>query len=161
MIITDFLLKTGSISFVCAPLCAFFKKANITAEAAAPCITGLLCGAPVSARTVKELYESGRLTSEESDALLCAANPTSPAFIICAVGCGMLGSVRIGVFIWSFSFLISFLNISFNLAFYFCLLLTIITHYGFHDSKNILSVCLLILLLLFLPFLTYFHCRGL
>lgn len=109
MIITDFLVKTGSISFVCAPLCAFFKKANITAEAAAPCITGLLCGAPVSARTVKELYESGRLTSEESDALLCAANPTSPAFIICAVGCGMLGSVRIGVIIWSFSFLISFL----------------------------------------------------
>jgi sporulation integral membrane protein YlbJ len=61
---------------------------------------GILGGYPLGARTVGQLYTTGRLTQPESEALLCFCNNAGPAFILGLVGVVVFGDVRIGVWLY-------------------------------------------------------------
>lgn len=58
---------------------------------------GLIAGYPVGARTVRDLYEAGTLSKNESERLLGFCNNCGPAFLIGAAGSGVFGSTAVGL----------------------------------------------------------------
>lgn len=60
-------------------------------------ILGWLCGFPIGARCAGSLYSSGKISANEYKKIVCTASTPSPAFLISAVGVGMLGSASLGV----------------------------------------------------------------
>ncbi len=57
---------------------------------------GALCGFPLGARTVADLYASGHLSKKEAERLAALSNNTGPAFCVAGVGVSLFGSPRIG-----------------------------------------------------------------
>jgi len=64
-------------------------------------LLGLIGGYPVGARTAIALYRQGDCTREEAERLLAFCNNSGPAFILGAVGTGMLGSARAGILLYA------------------------------------------------------------
>lgn len=60
-------------------------------------ILGAVGGYPVGANAVAELREKGLLTQPDSERLLCFCINSSPAFIVGAVGSGLLHNVTAGI----------------------------------------------------------------
>ena len=58
---------------------------------------GLTGGYPMGAGYIAELVRQGEIDLDESEKLLAFCNNSGPAFMIGAVGCGVFGSVKIGV----------------------------------------------------------------
>ena len=71
-------------------------------------ICGLICGFPCGVKWALKLYEEGLISKTELEALMGLVNQPSLAFTVCAVGIGMLGSIKDGVFLY-FSIIISVL----------------------------------------------------
>lgn len=67
---------------------------------AAALFLGFLGGYPAGARMAAELWHSGLCTKDEASALASVCNNTGPAFLIGMCGCGLFGSVRLGVFLY-------------------------------------------------------------
>ncbi len=61
---------------------------------------GILGGYPLGARTVGELYRTGRLSLPEAEGLLCFCNNAGPAFILGIAGLGVFRDLRIGVWLY-------------------------------------------------------------
>lgn len=70
---------------------------DLPSEAIIPIALGFLCGFPVGAKSVGELYLRGAVSKDEAERLICFCNLPSPAFVINAVGVGMLGSKVCGI----------------------------------------------------------------
>ncbi|MBE6931272.1 MAG: sporulation protein [Ruminococcaceae bacterium] len=64
-------------------------------------LLGLIGGYPVGARTAIALYRQGTCTKEEAERLLAFCNNSGPAFILGAVGTGILGSARAGILLYA------------------------------------------------------------
>ena len=81
---------------------------------AAPVFLGMLGGYPVGARACAALYQKGRITYGEATHLLCFCNNCGPAFLISAVGGGLLKQPGVGVILFAIhifsAFLIGFLS---------------------------------------------------
>ena len=81
---------------------AFFQKAvhgifYLPGSAGAVILMSLIGGYPVGAKSIAALWKKGVLTEKQADRMLCFCVNSGPAFVITAVGCGMLGSVKSGV----------------------------------------------------------------
>ncbi len=63
-------------------------------------LLGAFGGYPVGARTVAQLYSQGRCSKEQAVKALKLCNNAGPAFVISAVGVGMLGDGRLGLRLW-------------------------------------------------------------
>jgi len=63
-------------------------------------LLGAFGGYPVGARTVAQLYSQGRCSKEQAEKALGFCNNAGPAFVISAVGSGMLGDGRLGLRLW-------------------------------------------------------------
>ena len=61
---------------------------------------GLLGGYPLGARTIGELYRTGRISRQEGEHLLCFCNNAGPAFILGIAGAGIFGDLRIGAWLY-------------------------------------------------------------
>lgn len=75
-------------------------------------LTGLICGYPLGARAVCEYYNEGSLSQSQANKLLLCTSNASPAFLVLAVGKGMLGDELWGMkllLIQSFGALLIFL----------------------------------------------------
>lgn len=79
------LLGGGLSKALCIPRCAV-----------AAYICGNLCGFPIGARSIGELYLSGRIDRQRSELLLPICSNPSAAFIIGFVG-GLFGSLKCGI----------------------------------------------------------------
>lgn len=79
------------------PVCRMF---GIGKSCCTPIILGWLCGFPVGAKCASELLSSSSVTLEEYKRILCISSTPSPAFLIGAVGSGMLGNTTLGVLIY-------------------------------------------------------------
>lgn len=97
------LVLSGGIDVISDVSEILLHKANFNKNALIPCLIGILCGFPTGAVYTKALYEQGKITKNEADVILIGSNCASPAFVISAVGKGMLGSASIGFLIWSVS----------------------------------------------------------
>jgi len=72
---------------------------NVPGCASFALLLGVTSGYPVGAKITSDLRNDGLLTKEEAERLLAFTNNSGPLFIVGAVGTGMYGSSRIGIFL--------------------------------------------------------------
>ena len=65
--------------------------------AGAAILMSLIGGYPVGAKGIAGLWKQGALTDEQAARMLCFCVNSGPAFVLTAVGCGMLGSIKSGL----------------------------------------------------------------
>lgn len=78
---------------------------------------GVTSGYPVGAKITCDMRNNGLLTKTEAERLLTFTNNSGPLFIIGAVGTGMLGSAKLGIFLFLCHFA-SCLTVGFLFRFY-------------------------------------------
>ena len=93
-------------SFLAKPFAFFFRTSR---EGAAAYLYGLIFGFPLGIKIVADGYKEGSISKEEAERLLLFSNNTGPAFLIGAVGVGLLGSAKAGLFLYLTEWLVSFL----------------------------------------------------
>ena len=82
MILTNVLIYTGAAEYLSDPLRIFWKKAfGISPSGACAFLLGLLCGYPMGAKTVSDLYSCKRINKQEAEYLLTFTNHASPVFV--------------------------------------------------------------------------------
>ena len=64
-------------------------------------LLGSVCGFPLGVKCAVEKYKAGEIEKEECEELIGFVNNPSLAFVISGVGLGMMGSARIGIFLYS------------------------------------------------------------
>ena len=108
---------TGSAAFeflgkICSPLKKVF---NLSGKGICVIFLSLISGYPVGAKLVKGLYEQNEISESEAKMLVCCCTNPGPAFVILAVGKGMLGSAKAGCLLFlSGTFACLLLNIIFK-----------------------------------------------
>ncbi len=80
---------------------------GVPGAAACPVVLGALCGFPTGARAAAALYDTGALSKKQCTRLLTFINNPSSAYMISAVGASLLGSRRLGLWLWGISLLCS------------------------------------------------------
>ncbi len=96
-----------------AKIMPFFFSVNGNLSAAF--IIGFCGGYPTGAVTVAELYSKKLCTKQEAERALAFCNNTGPAFIVGAVGIGLLGNVKAGLMLFLIHILSAFfVGISFR-----------------------------------------------
>lgn len=85
----------------------FHRLFGVGTDGATAIFLGWLCGFPVGARCAANLYEEKRIDGGEYKKLVCISSTPSPAFLIGAVGSGMLGSVSLGIALYTVSLISS------------------------------------------------------
>jgi len=80
-------------------------------------VMGILSGYPVGAKITCDLKNNGELDKVEAERLLAFTNNSGPLFIIGAVGTGMYGSPRLGIFIY-ICHLLACITVGFIFRFY-------------------------------------------
>ncbi len=83
----------------------FFSKAmhplfGVSGAGALAFALGIISGYPVGAVCAASLYTAGECSKTEAEKLLAFCNNSGPMFIIGAVGTGMLGNYKLGVFLY-------------------------------------------------------------
>ena len=82
LILTGILLKTGNIPQILEPLTPFWKHFfGISPAGAYVLILGFLCGYPMGAKLVHDLYINHQISQREGEYLLTFSCNASPAFI--------------------------------------------------------------------------------
>ncbi len=76
------------------------KLFGVSGAAFSALLFGILCGAPVGAKTALTLYRTGELSREETESVLCFCNYPSLPFVVFVVGGGMLGDRKTGLFLY-------------------------------------------------------------
>ena len=103
MILSDLLLFVLRFERIASLRALFSKLFKINGYAITVFLTGLISGFPIGAKLARELYKSGKISKNECERLIGFSNNASPAFVISGIGAGLLGSVKIGVFIYLIS----------------------------------------------------------
>lgn len=102
MVLSSYIIKSDVLSPVYRtlyPITRFlFKQADCSI---AVIIMGLIGGFPVGAKMTSMLYENGRISKNEAQRLCMFCVNGGPAFIITAIGVGMLGSSRVGIIMFA------------------------------------------------------------
>jgi len=73
---------------------------NVPGCGSFPLLMGITSGYPVGAKITCDFRENGDLTKSEAEKLLAYTNNSGPLFIIGAVGSGMLGSNKAGIYLY-------------------------------------------------------------
>ena len=108
MVLSSIAIESGALRALCKlPARLFLRAFKISEDATSAVIIGWLCGFPVGARSLCELYASERISFSEYKRCVCIASTPSPAFLIGAVGKETFGSPLVGVVLYVLSILIS------------------------------------------------------
>ena len=70
---------------------------KISPSGASALIMGFVGGYPAGAAYIAELEKDSAISAQEGEKLIAFCNNSGPAFIVGVIGCGIFGSVRIGV----------------------------------------------------------------
>lgn len=104
MVVSSLMVKSGAGTAIFRvlekPLGALF---GVGRECCAPIMLGWLCGFPVGAKCASELYKSDKICKAEYTRVLCISSTPSPAFLIGAVGKGMLDDTGLGLWLYALS----------------------------------------------------------
>lgn len=81
-----------------------FKKVmnvtfNVSERGAYPFLMGILAGYPMGSKIISNLYETDKISLDESQKLMCFCNNPGILFIIGTVATGMLGDYKVGYII--------------------------------------------------------------
>ena len=63
-------------------------------------LSGAVCGFPVGVKMASELYKANKISKDEYERLSGFVNNPSAAFIISGVGLGIIGDIKVGIFIY-------------------------------------------------------------
>ena len=74
---------------------------GVSGAGATALVMGLTGGYPMGAAYIADMQRQGQIDRKESEKLLAFCNNSGPAFIIGAVGCGVFGSVKLGVCLYA------------------------------------------------------------
>ena len=108
MVLSSIAIESGALKTLCkAPAKLFGLAFKISEDATGAVIIGWLCGFPVGARSLCELYTGGLISASEYRRGVCMASTPSPAFLIGAVGKEAFGSPLLGVVLYALSVLSS------------------------------------------------------
>ena len=96
-VISNMIIELGLATRLGKLFSPFMRKLfRVPKEGAVVLVLGMLSGFPVGASTAVNLYENGLCSKNEAERMLTFSNNPSPAFVISAVGFGMIGSVSVG-----------------------------------------------------------------
>ena len=90
---------------------------NVPGCGSFPFAMGITSGYPVGAKITCDFRKNGDLTKTEAERLLAFTNNSGPLFIAGAVGAGMYGSTRLGIFLFVSHFL-ACITVGFLFRFY-------------------------------------------
>ena len=115
-IVALFLFKSGIIGFIGKVLSPVTKKLfHLDENTAGVVLLSFIAGYPIGAKLINELYENKCITAKRAETMLYYSVNGGPAFIVIAVGCGMLNNEKLGV-ILLFAHILASLIICFLLA---------------------------------------------
>ena len=100
MILSDYFMSSITINENSIISILFRKAFSINGVGVIPFIIGNICGFPLGAKIVVQLYECGYISSDEYEKLLPLCSNPSLAFVISGVGLGMRGSIFDGVLLY-------------------------------------------------------------
>ena len=103
MILSDLMLFLLRFEKITSLRALFSKLFKINGSAITVFLTGLISGFPIAAKLSRELYISGKISKDECERLIGFSNNPSPAFVISGIGAGLLGSLKIGAFLYLIS----------------------------------------------------------
>ena len=108
MVLSSIAIESGALKALCKlPAKLFWRIFKIGEDATGAVIIGWICGFPVGARSLCELYTESRISFAEYKRAICISSTPSPAFLIGAVGKQTFGSPLVGVTLYLLSILIS------------------------------------------------------
>lgn len=100
ILFTEIILNTEIINTVCRHLGKSISTLfRIPCNAYIAVITGFLCGFPMGATAINNLYKQGKISKKIANYLLKFTNNCNPAFIISTIGIGLFNNVKIGFLI--------------------------------------------------------------
>ena len=106
MVVSSLVVSSGAGAQVCKPISGVFGTLmGIGADGTCAVVLGWLCGFPVGAKCAGALFDDGRIDEGEYQRIVCVSGTPSPAFLIGAVGGGMLGSAWAGALLYLISLL--------------------------------------------------------
>ena len=94
MVLSSFITRSGISSVLGKIFSPFAKLFHMPSEAGLPLFLSFIAGYPVGASTASRLHSDGVLDKDDAFRMMCFAVCGGPAFIIKAVGQGMLGSTK-------------------------------------------------------------------
>ena len=98
ILFTEIILKTDIIYSISRKLeKIFYILFRVNAKAVPAIITGFLCGFPMGAKAVNDLYEKRLISKRTANNLLKFTNNCNPAFIISTVGLSMFCDIKVGI----------------------------------------------------------------
>jgi len=84
---------TKLLSKLFSPLTKLLKAPKITSFVM---LMSFICGYPIGAKLVGELYKSGDITKSEAKTIITLSTTSGPIFVIGAVGAGLYNNVALG-----------------------------------------------------------------
>lgn len=100
LIITDIIIRYIQFEKVDV-LCRLFQRIfRINGAALSVFVCGILSGFPMGAKLSLSLYENGKISKKECERLMGFSSNASPGYIICAIGGGMLGNLKVGMLLY-------------------------------------------------------------
>ncbi len=106
-VLSDIMLSFMRFEEIGALRRAFFRIFKINGYALSAFLIGLISGFPIGVKIARELYLSGKISKNECERLIGFSNNAGPAFVISGIGFALLGSAKLGVFLYLVSMLSS------------------------------------------------------
>ena len=101
-VVTSFLMRSGAINYIGRKIDCFSQKLfKISGRAMSVFLVSLCSGFPVGAGLVSVMTEEKLITKQEGARLMTCCVNAGPAFVIGAVGSGMLKSNKAGVLLFA------------------------------------------------------------
>ena len=100
MIISDLFLSFVRVEEIPFLPTAFEGIFSVSKAALGAVVIGSICGFPLGARMIAELYRMGALKKDEAERAIAYSSMPSAPFIIGVVGKGMLGDTRLGIILF-------------------------------------------------------------
>jgi hypothetical protein len=95
------LISSGAGPKLCAPLSIIFRPIfGISASGSCAFILGTLCGFPIGAKSLCDMYDRGMISKREFERVLTFSNNPGSAFVISALGLSLFGNIRIGILLY-------------------------------------------------------------
>ena len=109
-VLSGLLIHTGFIQVAGAVISPIIRPLlRVSGSGALAFVIGIVSGYPTGAKMIADLYRKKLIDRTEARRLLPFCNNSGPLFIIGAVGSGMLGSVKVGIFLYLVHFLAALL----------------------------------------------------
>lgn len=99
-VLSVFLINSQTLRFLERPL-SVISRALFRSNSPTALLMSFIGGFPVGAKLLSEEYKNGCITENELNARLCCGVNPGPAFVITAVGCGMLKSAGMGTVLFA------------------------------------------------------------